>query len=205
VIVELAPDAILAVDERGHILMANRATEAMFGYDRETLLRIGVDALVPEGHRRAHRGHRLAYNAAPEMRPMGLGLDLWGRRADGSEFPVEISLSPVTGREGTRVVAIVREATAHRAVELAAGGRLIVAEDERITADLHERVIRHLFAASLTIKAVLGQVEHRVAERLAAVTDELDLAIRDIRNTVIRRAWEPPDDPTPPRTANPNT
>ena len=119
VIVELAPDAVLVVDEQGHIVLANRAAEDMFGYDRETLALLGLDALVPDGRREAHRGHRAAFDASPRTRPMGLDLDLWARHADGSEFPVEISLSPVTFGHGPRVVAIVREVTAHRASEQA--------------------------------------------------------------------------------------
>ena len=83
VIVELAPDAIMVIDEQGHIVLANRAAETMFGYDREALVRLGVDALVPQADRQAHRGHRDTYDASPQTRPMGLDLDLKARRADG--------------------------------------------------------------------------------------------------------------------------
>jgi len=204
-IVELAPDAIFVIDDCGQVLVANRAAEAMFGYDRETLLGTGVDALVPDGHRLAHRDHRTAYSASLETRPMGLGLDLWARRADGSEFPVEISLSPVTDGEGALVVAVVREVTAHRAVEQAARDRLALADHDRIGADLHDRVIRRLFAAGLSVQGVLGQVEHRLAERLVAATDELDLAIREIRDTVFRHFEDPTHDSVPPEAADPNT
>jgi PAS domain-containing protein len=82
VIVELAPDAIVVVDEHGQIVLANRAAETMFGYDRATLASLGVDALVPDGRRSAHRGHRTAYDASPRPRPMGLDLDLSARRAE---------------------------------------------------------------------------------------------------------------------------
>ena len=114
-IIELAPDAVLVVDERGCIDLANRAAVEMFGYDREHLIGTEVDALVPVGRRKAHQAHRSRYVASPTTRPMGLGLDLWARHEDGSEFPVEISLSPVTLGSGQRYVAIVRDLTPHRA------------------------------------------------------------------------------------------
>jgi PAS domain S-box-containing protein len=188
VIVELAPDAILVIDERGHIVLANSAAEVMFGYDRETLVSLGVDALVPDGRRQAHRGQRAAYDASPRRRPMGLDLDMWARRADGTEFPVEISLSPVTFGDGSRVVAIVREETAHRASEAATRERLVLADEERIAVDLQHRVIERLFAAGMRIQSVLGRVDEDVAKHLVDVTEELDDAIREIRNIVFQQA-----------------
>jgi PAS domain S-box-containing protein len=184
VIVELAPDAILVVDEHGHIVLANSAAEAMFGYDRQTLASLGVDALVPDGRRQAHRGQRAAYDASPRSRPMGLDLDMWARRADGTEFPVEISLSPVTFGDGSRVVAIVREETAHRASEKAAREGLVLADEERIAYDLQHRVVECLLAAGLGIQSVLGRVDEDVAKHLVDVAEELDDAIREIRDIV---------------------
>jgi len=78
----------------------------MFGYGRESFATLNVDDLVPDGHREAHRGRRAAFAALPQIRPMGVGLDLWARGADGSVFPVRISLSPVTFGQGPRVVAM---------------------------------------------------------------------------------------------------
>ncbi|MHB8438094.1 MAG: PAS domain S-box protein [Acidimicrobiales bacterium] len=188
IIVELAPDAILVVDERGHIELANRAAEVMFGYDREALAHLGVDALVPKGRREAHRGHRAAFDASPQTRPMGSDLDLWARRADDTEFPVEVSLSPLTFGHGPRVVAVVRDLTDYRAREQTARDRLVLADEERIGAALRLGVVGRLFTAGLNIQAVVNRVEPQVASRLLGAVDELDLAIREIRNTVILRA-----------------
>jgi PAS domain S-box-containing protein len=191
VIVELAPDAVLVVDERGHVVLANRAAEEMFGYSREALATLGVDALVPDGRREVHRGHRAAFDASPRTRPMGLDLDLWARRADGSEFPVEISLSAVTFGDGPRVVANIRDVTAHRASEQATRDRLVRDDQDRIGAELQHRVISRLFAAGMAIQAVVGRAEPEVARRLLDVADELDLVIRTVRDTVFRSPPEP--------------
>ena len=191
VIVELAPDAILVIDEHGHILLANRAAETMFGYDRALLVGLGIDALVPEDRRHAHRGHRSAYDASPRTRPMAPDLDLWARRADGSELPVEISLSPVVFGNSPRVVAIVREVTAQRAREQAVREQLVLDDKERIGVDLHHRVIDRLFAAGMGIQSVLGRVDRTVAEHLVGVTEELDAATREIRSIVFHQVPSP--------------
>ena len=196
VIVELAPDAVLVVDQRGRIELANRAAEVMFGYDREALAVLGVDALVPNGRREAHRGHRAAFDASPQARPMGLDLDLWGRRADGSEFPVEVSLSPVTFGHGARMIALVRDVTDHRASEQVVRDRLVLADEERIGAGLRHGVITRLFGAGLSIQAVASRLEPEVAQRLLDVAGELDLAIQEIRDTV----FLPPSEPEHPAT-----
>jgi PAS domain S-box-containing protein len=191
VIVELAPDAIMVVDEHGHILLANRAAETMFGYNRETLVSLGVDALVPDGRRHAHHGHRSAYDTSPRTRPMRPDLELWARRADGSEFPVEISLSPIALGDSARVVAIVRDMTAYRANEQAIRERLVLADEDRIGAELRDGVISKLFSAGMGVHAVMDRVEPEVGQRLLEVAAQLDLAIREIRNSVFRPALEP--------------
>ena len=94
-IVELAPEATVVTDGDGRITLVNRQTEVLFGYAREDLLGQPVELLAPERFRAAHRQHRTHYMAAPRTRPMEAGQHLVGRRRDGSEFPVEISLSPL--------------------------------------------------------------------------------------------------------------
>jgi PAS domain S-box-containing protein len=191
VILDLAPEAILVIDEAGRIVLANRAAETVFGYDGDALVRLEIDSLVPGAGREAHRGHGVAGPDSALNRPTGLGLDLWARRADGSEFPVEISFSSVSHEASALAVAIVREVTVHRASERLAHERLLLDAHERIGAELHRRVIGHLFTSGMNIQAVLARVDPYVAARLAAVADELDVAISEIRDTVFERGTQP--------------
>src|SRR6266487_1973568 len=94
-LLEVAPDPIVIVEERGSIAIVNRQTELAFGYSRDELVGQPIEVLVPERLRGMHTGDRLRYQADPHTRPMGIGLELFGRRKDGSDFPVEISLSPL--------------------------------------------------------------------------------------------------------------
>jgi len=114
---ETAPDAMIIVDERGRIAIVNRQAEDMFGYSRAELLGHEVEMLLPESIRDHHQGHRGRYAQNPELRPMGPGLDLLGRRKDGSEFPVEISLSPVKTSSGMFVSSVIRDVTQRRRME----------------------------------------------------------------------------------------
>ena len=116
-IIELAPDALLAVDSDGRIRLVNQQTERMFGYAREELLGQPIEALIPERSRAGHRRLRAGYMAEPHTRPMGMDLPLFGRRRDGSEFPVEIGLSPLGAGSEFAVVAIVRDITERRRIE----------------------------------------------------------------------------------------
>jgi PAS domain S-box-containing protein len=116
-LIEHAPDAILQVDATGAILIANRTAETMFGYTCEELMGHGIDMLVPEANRPGHAAHRKAFASAGLARPMGLGLELFARRKDGSRLPVEISLSPMETESGIHVTAVIRDVTERKLTE----------------------------------------------------------------------------------------
>ncbi len=114
---ELLPDAILVVDRRGLIRYANRQAGRLFGQEPATLVSSPVEALVPEHLRERHVEHRRKFASEPRMRPMGAGLDLAGRRADGTTFPVDIMLNPIKHLDEPMVLAVVRDVTDRRAAE----------------------------------------------------------------------------------------
>src|SRR5205085_2523996 len=108
-LLEVAPDAMIVVDAQGEIVLINGQTERLFGYQRDELLGKSIDVLVPERFRDGHPAHRQHYLTDPRTRPMAAGLDLCGRRKDGSEFPAEISLAPLVTPNGRMVTAAVRD------------------------------------------------------------------------------------------------
>lgn len=110
-LLEAAPDAMLWVAADGRIVVANAEAERLFGYPRAELVSMPVDNLVPEALRAGHAQHRADYAAAPRRRPMGAGLQLSGRRQDGSTFPAQVSLSPIDTDEGVLIVAAIRDLT----------------------------------------------------------------------------------------------
>ncbi len=110
-LIDTAPDAILQVNSRGVIVIANRTAELTFGYSHDELIGMPVDSLVPEAARSKHSAHRKGFETAGVSRPMGLGLDLSGRRKDGTELPVEISLSPIRTEDGVSTTAVIRDVT----------------------------------------------------------------------------------------------
>src|SRR5579863_5559148 len=108
-ILEAIPDAVAAVNQQGVIVRVNSQTETLFGYTRDELIGQKIEMLVPERQRPQHQLHREHFHQQPKIRRMGSGLDLFGRRRDGSEFPVEISLSPVGTNDGTMVLSVIRD------------------------------------------------------------------------------------------------
>jgi two-component system, cell cycle response regulator len=112
-----SPDGIIVVDREGCIKEANPQIETVFGYACSELLGSPVEILIPERFRLVHTAHRNAYSNQPNMRPMGTGMELYGRRKDGSEFPVDIMLSPVETAGGLLVLGVVRDITERKRLE----------------------------------------------------------------------------------------
>lgn len=112
---DAAPDAVVGVDQHGEIVFANSQAGSLFGWAQEDMVGQPIEILVPEGRRDRHPAHRRGYSLDPRPRPMGAGLELYGQRRDGTEFPAEISLGPVTDDDaGVLVIAAVRDVTEQR-------------------------------------------------------------------------------------------
>lgn len=129
-LLEAAPVAMLGVDQGGLIRFVNRQTELLFGYDRDDLAGRSIETLVPESFRKVHPAHRTGYFADPKTRPMGAGLQLTALRRDGTEFPVDVSLSHIGTRDDVLVIAAVRDVTEAR--KAAENARSLVAAEELV-------------------------------------------------------------------------
>src|SRR5208282_5681820 len=134
-LLETLPDAVIAVDRHGTIVQVNSQAQELFEYDREELIGQKVEMLVPENYRGQHHHHRETFAGAPKTRRMGANLDLYGRRRNGSEFPVEISLSPVTTENGTVVLSAIRDISDRKR---------IAEELRRANEELHRRTTEQL-------------------------------------------------------------
>lgn len=116
-LVESAPDALVMIDGQGRIALVNQQVEMLFGYARQELVGQQLECLLPERFHKLHLRHRHAYMQTPKVRSMGLGLELYGWRKDGSEFPVDISLSPMRTRAGLFIISSIRDITERRRLD----------------------------------------------------------------------------------------
>ncbi len=166
---EAAPNGIVVVDAQGRIVLVNRQAESMFGYPKEEFLRLGIEDILPERFRAAHRGHREGFLAAPSSRAMGAGRDLHGRRRDGSEFPVEIGLTPLSVPEGRLVVSSVVDITER--IRIQNELRHYAADLERSNAELREfaQVASHDLQEPLRKITAFGE---RLSQHCGASLDE---------------------------------
>ncbi len=180
--VEASPDALVVVDDDGLITLVNSQTEILFGYDRRELLGKPVEMLLREGLRSAHIAHRSRFAASPEVRSMGSGLELSARRADGAEFPVEISLSPLKAEGRRGVIAALRDVT------------------ERVEAQARERKIAARFRSAfgdgpvpMTIAEISPTSDRVILEANQAMADLLGHPIEHLIGRSIMDFGHPED------------
>lgn len=184
VVVESAPDAILVAGADGLLLFANARAETLFGRPRRSLVGRPVEDLVPERLRCGHEKHSADHNASPQGRPMGVGAELWALGPDGSEVPVQISLSPATIGDDSVTIVALREVGEHRAAEAEVREALLAEDEQRFATELHNRVIEPILRAAMGIQSVQRLAGDPLATRLAEAVDQLDLAVREIRDAV---------------------
>lgn len=169
-LLESAPDAMVIADASGTIQLANSQAERLFGYAAAELIGQPVELLMPERFRGRHPNHRKDYAGAPRVRPMGSGLELFGQRKDGSEFPIELSLSPLETDSGMLVSSAIRDISERKRVE-------------KLTLDsLHEK------------KMLLKEVHHRVKNNLAVIASLFYLQQRDLTDPGMIRVMQESQD-----------
>ncbi|MBV8530706.1 MAG: PAS domain S-box protein [Candidatus Eremiobacteraeota bacterium] len=182
-LLEYAPDATVIVDADGRMRLVNAQAERLFGYYREELLGAPVELLIPERFHQRHVGERTGYAADPLVRPMGIGLELYGRRKDGTEFPVEISLSPVSTIEGTFIASAIRDVTERITFER---------QLQELNAELEQagRAKDHFLATMshelrTPLNAILGFTGTLLMKLPGPLTDEQERQLQIVRSSAV--------------------
>jgi len=155
-LLETLPDAIVAVDRAGTIVQVNSQTQELFGYDRDELIGQKVEMLVPENYRHEHHHHRENFAQTPKTRRMGAGLDLYGRRRNGSEFPVEISLSPVSTEHGIFVLSAIRDISDRKKIE---------EELRRAHEELYQKTVEQLGESRSRLALIIDSSEDAIISK----------------------------------------
>lgn len=182
------PDGLLLCEANGTILFVNDALCRLTGYEPEQLIGQSVDVLVPDHIRSRHGRLRADYDQDPRPRPMGRGLALTALRADGREFSVEISLSPVDHPDQSLTIASIRDISERleEAERLRSTQEMLTlsSERERIARDLHDTVLQRLFGLGLELQAIAMKDLGESGSRLENAVDEIDTIIKEIRTSV---------------------
>ncbi len=200
VVLELAPDGIAVTDETGRILHANGHFEHLFGYRREDLAGHHVEMLLPDRLRAIHREHRRSFEQRPQTRPMGSGLELWARHADGTAFQVEVALSAVTTGAGMRTIMAVRPLGARLEHERSRRDEEVRADQAGVIVALNDGVIQPLYSVGLGLCALLESVTPTQATQIGALVGDLNGAIQALHTIALESAPRG-NAPTPPASA----
>jgi PAS domain S-box-containing protein len=155
-LLETLPDAVVAVDGDGTIVQVNSQAQDLFGYDRDELIGQKIEMLVPEHYRRQHHHHRDKFVQTPKARRMGADLDLHGKRRNGSEFPVEVSLSPVSTENGTFVLSAIRDISDRKR---------IAEELQRANEELHRRTAEQLGEYRSKLASIIDSSEDAILSK----------------------------------------
>ncbi len=190
-LLETAAQAILAVDGKGDIILANRMAGEMFGYTRDELIGRPLERLLPGRLKSSHAAHRATFMSNLRSRPMGMGLELEGLRKDGSDFPVEVSLSSLQSSSGPLAVSFVSDITARKQAEAALrdseqqlralAGSLITAQDDerrRLSRELHDDITQQLAFVSIELGKLTAQKTYALEETRARIRALQDQTLR---------------------------
>ena len=182
-----SPDALLVVERGGAIRAANLAARLLFGYKPGSLVTMNVDDLTPTEARKAHRQEREGFEANPNPRSMSDRQRLQGMKADGTCFPVHVSLAPLSEGDGL-VIAAIRDMTlwveAEDELRNSEYRREMAEDHERIARDLHDTVIQELYAAGMALQALQATSQSEHATRLSEIVNGLDTTTRTIRSVI---------------------
>ena len=162
-VVEASPNGIVLVNANGHIVLANACVEKLFGYGRDELIGQGIELFVPEWFRGEHPAHRADFHAAPAAWALGAGRELFARRKDGTEFPVEIGISPIQSPEGTLVLSVIVDISARKQAEA--------------EARQHREEIAYLSRVAI-IGEMAGSLAHELNQPLGAIVTNAGAALR---------------------------
>jgi PAS domain S-box-containing protein len=187
-LVETSPQAIIIHDAKGNILIVNSEAEHLFGYRRQELIGQPVEILIPARFRQKHVGERQTYMRKPTLRPMGAVSDLYAQRKDGSEFPVEISLSPVETAEGVLVSSTIVDVTERKRHEEQTRWSTVLEERARMARDVHDTLAQGFTGIILNLEAAeeaCADLPKEARDRIARARDVARSSLEEARRSVL--------------------